>query len=138
MCPHRVERRRGKDRRKGGDRRSGVERRKAIDPQNHGVEGRTEERYAADPKCQRCVATFGEVRVLILECPTPHRNCNYKQYHELIHYVTYPSARAENYSAVVASSSHPIVSTNVILISPDPMLTDHQIYYVDLTDGRTT
>lgn len=134
---HRIaERRRGRERRSGGDRRSGAERRQAKDLQYGGVERRSSEKYAADPKCQRCIATFREFRVLILECPSPHRDCTYKQYHEIIHYVTYPSARAENESAVVASSSHDIYSPSVILIRPDPILVDHQIYYVDVMDGQ--
>jgi hypothetical protein len=54
--------------------------------------------------------------VLILECPFPDKNCLYNQYHEIIHYVTYPSARLENESVVVASSSSDISSYSIILI----------------------
>ena len=138
MCPSSGDRRRGSERRSGGDRRSGAERRKARDPQYRGVERRSSEKSAADSKCQRCISTFGELRVLILECPSPQRVCTYKQYHEIIHYVTYPSARAENDSAVVASSSHDIFSPSLIMISPDPILADHHIYYVDVMDGQIT
>ena len=134
VCPPNADRRKGRERRSGGDRRSGTERRKAKEPQYRGVS----KKAAADPKCQRCIATFGELKVLILECPFPDRNCIYKQHHEIIHYVTYPSARTENDSAVVASSSHNIFSPSVILIRPDPIIADHQIYYVDVMDGQTT
>ena len=138
MCPPGADRRRGRERRSSGDRRSGAERRKAKDPQYRGVERRSSEKSAADPKCQRCIATLGESKVLILECPYPDRGCTYKQYQKIIHYVTYPSARTENDSAVVASSSRDIFSPRVILIRPDPILVDHQIYYIDVTDGQAT
>ena len=138
VCPPNADLRKGRERRSGGDRRSGKERRKAKEPQYRGVERRGSKKAAAGPKCQRCIATFGEMKVLILECPSPDRDCTYKQHHEMIHYVTYPSARTENDSAVVASSSHNIFSPSVILIRPDPILANHQIYYVDVMDGQTT
>jgi hypothetical protein len=73
---------------------------------------------------------------LILECPFPDKNCIYNQYHEIIHYVTYPSARLENESAVVASSSSDISSYSIILIRPDPILEKNRIYYIDVTDSN--
>jgi hypothetical protein len=90
-----------------------------------------------EPKCQRCVAILGEMRVLILECPFPEKGCVYKHNFEIIHYVTYPSARAENGSAVVASSSEDLLSPSIILIRPDPILKENQIYFIDVTDSHT-
>ncbi|MEJ2233470.1 MAG: hypothetical protein P8X67_06055 [Syntrophobacterales bacterium] len=124
------------DRRKGSDRRSGQDRRKLNDPQYIGMERRGSERTDDDPKCQRCAACLGNLRVLILECPFPDKNCTYNQYHEIIHYVTYPSARLENESAVVASSSSDISSYSIILIRPDPILEKNHIYYIDVTDSH--
>ena len=130
------DRRRGNDRRRGSDRRSGQDRRKLNDPQYIGVEKRRSARTDDDPKCQRCAACLGKLRVLILECPFPDKNCLYNQYHEIIHYVTYPSARIENESAVVASSPSNISSYSIILIRPDPILEKNQIYYIDVTDSH--
>ena len=124
------------DRRRGKDRRSGQDRRRFNGPQYIGVERRGREKTDNEPKCQRCAATLGELRVLILECPFPDKDCNYNQYHELIHYVTYPSARLENESAVVASSSSDMSSHSIILIRPDPILEKNQIYYIDVTDSH--
>jgi hypothetical protein len=124
------------DRRKGSDRRSGQDRRKLNDPQYIGMERRGSERTDDDLKCQRCAACLGNLRVLILECPFPDKNCTYNQYHEIIHYVTYPSARLENESAVVASSSSDISSYSIILIRPDPILEKNHIYYIDVTDSH--
>ena len=136
MHPRSDERRRGNDRRKGSDRRSGRDRRKVKDPDYIGVERRGGVGIDGDPKCQRCTACLGNLRVLILECPFPDKNCMYKQYQEMIHYVTYPSIRLENESAVVASSSFDISSYGIILIRPDPILEKNQIYYIDVTDGH--
>ena len=130
------DRRRGNDRRRGSDRRSGQDRRKLNDPQYIGVERRGSASIDDDPKCQRCTACLGKVRVLILECPFPDKNCLYNQYHEIIHYVTYPSARIENESAVVASTSSHISSYSIILIRPDPILEKNQIYYIDVSDSH--
>ena len=127
---------RGNDRRRGSDRRSGQDRRRVNDPQYIGVERRRSARTDDDPKCQRCADSLGKARVLILECPFPDKNCLYNQYHEIIHYVTYPSARIENESAVVASSSSNISSYSIILIRPDPILEKNQIYYIDVTDNH--
>jgi hypothetical protein len=124
------------DRRRGSDRRSGQERRKLNDPRYSGGKRRGSERTDDDPKCQRCAACLGNLRVLILECPFPDKNCLYNQYQEIIHYVTYPSARLENESAVVASSSSRISSYSIILIRPDPLLEKNQIYYIDVTDSH--
>jgi hypothetical protein len=132
----RGDRRPRSDRRKGSDRRSGQDRRKLNDPQYIGMERRGSERTDDDPKCQRCAACLGNLRVLILECPFPDKNCTYNQYHEIIHYVTYPSARLENESAVVASSSSDISSYSIILIRPDPILEKNHIYYIDVTDSH--
>jgi hypothetical protein len=132
----RGDRRPRSDRRKGRDRRSGQDRRKLNDPQYIGVERRGSGRIDDDPKCQRCAACLGNLRVLILECPFPDKNCTYNQYHEIIHYVTYPSARLENESAVVASSSSDISSYSIILIRPDPILEKNHIYYIDVTDSH--
>ena len=130
------DRRHGNDRRKISDRRSGQDRRKLNDPQYVGVERRGSTTIHDDPKCQRCTACLGKQRVLILECPFPDKNCVYKQYQEMIHYVTYPSSRLVNESAVVASSSSDISSYAIILIRPDPILEKNQIYYIDVTDGH--
>ena len=132
----RVDRWRGNDRRRGSDRRSGQDRRRVNDPQYIGVERRRSARADDDPKCQRCADSLGKAGVLILECPFPDKNCLYNQYHEIIHYVTYPSARIENESAVVASSSSNISSYSIILIRPDPILEKNQIYYIDVTDNH--
>ena len=136
MHPGSGDRWRGNDRRRGSDRRSGQDRRKLNDPRYSGVERRGSERTDDDPKCQRCAACLGKSRVLILECPFPDKNCLYNQYHEIIHYVTYPSARIENESAVVASSSSDISSYSIILIRPDSILEKNQIYYIDVTDSH--
>lgn len=136
MHPGSGDRRPGNERRRGSDRRSGQDRRKLNDPQYIGVERRRSASTDDDPKCQRCADSLGKVRVLILECPFPDKNCLYKQYHEIIHYVTYPSARIENESAVVASSSSNISSYSIILIRPDPILEKNQIYYIDVTDSH--
>ena len=130
------DRRLGKDRRRGSDRRSGQDRRKLNITRYIGVERRGSASTDDDPKCQRCIACLGELRVLILECPFPDKNCLYNQYHEIIHYVTYPSARLENESAVVASLSSNISSPSIILIRPDPILEKNQIYYIDVTDSH--
>ena len=106
------------------------------DPQYIGVKRGGSARTDDDPKCQRCADSLGKARVLILECPFPDKNCLYNQYHEIIHYVTYPSARIENESAVVASSSSNISSYSIILIRPDPILEKNQIYYIDVTDNH--
>jgi hypothetical protein len=132
----RGDRRPRSDRRKGSDRRSGQDRRKLNDPQYIGMERRGSERTDDDPKCQRCAACLGNLRVLILECPFPDKKCIYNQYHEIIQYVTYPSARLENESAVVASSSSDISSYSIILIRPDPILEKNHIYYIDVTDSH--
>jgi hypothetical protein len=124
------DRRPGNERRGGSDRRSGQDRRKLSDPQYIGVERSGSERTDEEPKCQRCAACLEKLRVLILECPFPDKNCIYNQYHEIIHYVTYPSARLENESAVVASSSSDISSYSIILIRPDPILEKNRIYYI--------
>ena len=136
MHPGSGDRPRENDRRRGSDRRSGKDRRKLNDPRYSGVERRGSETTDDDPKCQRCASCLGKLRVLILECPFPDKNCLYNQYHEIIHYVTYPSARLENESAVVVSSSSNISSYSVILIRPDPILEKNQIYYIDVTDSH--
>ncbi|MGD8916714.1 MAG: hypothetical protein PVH35_08955 [Syntrophobacterales bacterium] len=145
----RAERKRGKERRSGGDRRrlkerrkfddrrSGEDRRKLEGPPYGGVERRLREVIDEEPKCQRCVAILGEMRVLILECPFPEKGCVYKHNFEIIHSVTYPSARVENGSAVVASSSEDLLSPSIILIRPDPILKENQIYFIDVTDSHT-
>ena len=38
--------------------------------------------------------------------------------------------------AVVASSSSNITSYSIILIRPDPILENNQIYYIDVTDSH--
>ncbi len=83
------------------------------------------------------MAALGGLNVLILECPFPHKECIYKQNHEVIHYVMYPSARIENETAVVASSASDILSANVILIRPDPIVDKNHIYYIDVTGSQT-
>ena len=136
-----ADRRRGKERRNGGDRRkfedrrSGEDRRKFDGPRYTLVERRESEGIDEDPKCQRCITTLGELRVLILECPLPEKACVYKQNFEIIHYVTYPSVRVENGSAVVASSPETLLSPSIILIRPDPILKENQIYFIDVTDS---
>ena len=144
-----ADRKRKKERRRGSDRRGIMDRRKVEDRRSgqdrrkfHGSHYRIVERLASeeidqDPKCQRCIAILGELRVLILECPFPEKACVYKQHYEIIHYVTYPSARIENGSAVVASSPEDLMSPSIILIRPDPILKEHQIYFIDVTDSRT-
>ena len=127
---------RGNDRRKGSERRSGRDRRRVNDPPYISMERRGSVGIDDDPKCQRCTACLGNLRVLILECPFPDKNCMYKQYQEMTHYVTYQSARLENESAVVASSSSDISSYGIILIRPDPILEKNQIYYIDVTEGH--
>ena len=129
------DRRRGNDRHRGSDRRSGQDRRKLNVPKYIGAERRESVSTDDDPKCQRCAACLGKLRVLILECPFLDKNCLYNQYHEIIHYVTYPSPRLENESAVVASSSSNIISYSIILIGPEPILEKNQIYYIDVTDS---
>jgi len=124
------------ERRRGSDRRSGQDRRKLSGPQYIGAERRGSERTDDEPKCQRCAACLGKLRVHILECPFSDKNCIYNKYHEIIHYVTYPSARLENESAVVASSSSDISSYSIILIRPDPILEKNRIYYIDVTDSH--
>ena len=136
MHPGSDDRWRGNERRKGSDRRSGRDRRKVNNTHYIGVERRGSVSIDDDLKCQRCTACLGNSRVLILECPFPDKDCMYKQYQEIIHYVTYPSARLENESAVVASSSSDISSYGIILIRPDPILEKNQIYYIDVTDGH--
>jgi hypothetical protein len=131
------ERRRLKDRRKSGERRSGEDRRRVEDPLHRGVERRASEVIDEEPKCQRCIAALGAMRVLILECPFPEKACAYKHNFEIIHYVTYPSARVENGSAVVASSSEDLLSPSIILIRPDPILKENQIYFIDVTESPT-
>jgi hypothetical protein len=131
------DRRRIKDRSKFEDRRSGEDRRK-LEGLRYGVfERRGSEGIDEDPKCQRCINILGELRVLILECPLPEKACVYKQNFEIIHYVTYPSVRVENGSGVVASSPETILSPSIILIRPDPILKENQIYFIDVTDSRT-
>jgi hypothetical protein len=131
------DRRRIKDRRKFEDRRSGEDRRKLDGPRYTAVERRGSEGIDEDPKCQRCSTILGELRVLILECPLPEKACVYKQNFEILHYVTYPSVRAENGSAVVASSPEALLSPSIILIRPDPILKENQIYFIDVTDSQT-
>jgi hypothetical protein len=128
------DRRRLRDRRKFADRRSGEDRRRLEDLRFKGVERRGGEVTDEEPKCQRCVAILGEMRVLILECPFPEKICVYKHNFEIIHYVTYPSARIENGSAVVASSPENLLSPSIILIRQDPILKENQIYFIDVTD----
>ena len=142
-----ADRRRGKERRNGGDRRrindrrkfedrrSGEDRRKFEGPRYGVVERRGSEGIDQDPKCQRCITTLGELRVLILECPLPEKACVYKQNFEIIHYVTYPSVRVKNGSAVVASSPEALLSPSIILMRPDPILKENQIYFIDVTDS---
>ena len=131
------DRRRFEDRRKFRDRRSGEDRRKLTGHQNRGAVKKGRESIDEEPECQRCIATLGQLRVLILECPFPQKGCIYKQYYELIHYVSYPSARVENGSAVVASCPDDLVSPSIILIRPDPILESNQIYYIDVSDSQT-
>lgn len=131
------DRRRIKDRRKFDDRRSGEDRRKLAGPRDRGNQRRERELIDEEPKCQRCFAILGEMRVLILECPFPKKACVYKHNFEVIHYVTYPSARVENRSAVVASSSEDLLSLSTILMRPDPILKENQIYFIDVTDSHT-
>ena len=131
------DRRRIKDRRKSEDRRSGEDRRKFhgsshLVVKKWGIEG--SEKH---PKCQRCISILGELRVLILECPLPEKNCVYKQNFEIIHYVTYPSVRVENDSAVVASSAETLLSPSIILMRPDPILKENQIYFIDVSSSQT-
>ena len=145
----RTERRKGKERRSGRDRRklqnrhkfedrrSGEDRGKSVSPRYEGVEGQVGQVIDEEPKCQRCAAILREMRVLILECPFPEKACLYKRNFEIIHYVTYPSARVENGSAVVASSSEDFLSPSIILIRPDPILKDNQIYFIDVTESPT-
>jgi hypothetical protein len=144
-----ADRRRGKERRRGGDRRSVKDRRNFEDRRSgedrrkveglrytvvkkQGIEGTDE-----DPKCQRCITILGELKVLILECPLPEKDCVYKQNFEIIHYVTYPSVRVENASAVVASSPETLLSPSIILIRPDPILKENHIYFIDVTNSQT-
>ncbi|MCG6916189.1 MAG: hypothetical protein LJE89_01455 [Deltaproteobacteria bacterium] len=131
------DRRKLQDRRKLEDRRSGEDRRKLAGPRYKVVEGQVGEATDEEPKCQRCAAILGEMRVLILECPFPEKACLYKRNFEIIHYVTYPSARVENGSAVVASSSEDFLSPGIILIRPDPIVKDNQIYFIDVTESPT-
>jgi len=131
------EQRRIKDRRKFEDRRSGEDRRKLDGPRHRVVERRGSEGIDEDPKCQRCITILGELRVLILECPLPEKACVYKQNFEIIRCVAYPSVRVENGSAVVASSPETLLSPSIILIRPDPILKENQIYFIDVTDSQT-
>ena len=131
------DRRRIKDRRTFEDRRSGEDRRKLYGPRYRVVERRGSEEIDEDPKCQRCITILGELRVLILECPLPEKTCVYKQNFEIIHYVTYPSVRVENGSAVVVSSPETLLFPSIILIRPDPILKENQIYFIDVTDSQT-
>ena len=132
-----ADRRRIKDRRKFEDRRSGEDRRNFEGPLYRVAERRGSEGIDEDPKCQRCINILGEMRVLILECPLPEKACVYKENFEIIHYVTYPSIRVENGSAVVASSPETLLSPSIILMRPDPILKENQIYFIDVTDSRT-
>ena len=131
------DRRRVKDRRKFEDRRSGEDRRKFDGPHQTSIERAESGGIDEDPICRRCNSILGDSRVLILECPSPEKFCMYKKNFEIIHYVTYPSARAENGSAVVASTPETLISPNIILIRPDPILKEHQIYFIDVTDSQT-
>lgn len=149
MQPRSVDRRSGKERRGGGDRRkrkdrrkfedrrTGKDRRKFNSPHLTEIKRQESEGVAEDPVCQRCITILGEMQVLILECPLPEKVCGYKQNFEVIHYVTYPSVRVENGSAVVASSPETLLSPSIILMRPDPILKENQIYYIDITDSRT-
>jgi hypothetical protein len=144
-----ADRRRGKERRRGGDRRtikdrrnfegrrSGEDRRKVDGPRYTVVKRQEIEGTDEEPKCQRCINILGELRVLILECPLPEKNCVYKKNFEIIHYVTYPSVRVENGSAVVASSPETLLSPSIILIRPDPILKENHIYFIEVTNRQT-
>ena len=144
-----VDRRRGQERRSGGDRRgikdrrkfedrrSGEDRRKFDGPRHPVVKRRGIEGIEEDQKCQRCISILRDLRVLILECPLPEKDCVYKQNFEIIHYVSYPSVRVENDSAVVASSAETLLSPSIILIRPDPILKENQIYFIDISNSRT-
>ena len=131
------DRRRKTDRRKVEDRRGGEDRRKFDGPRYTVVEKRTGERVEKDPKCQRCMTVLGEMRVIILECPLPEKDCLYKQNLAIIHYVTYPSVRVENSSTVVASSDETLLSPSIILIRPDPILKENQIFFIDVSNSQT-
>ena len=131
------ERRRIKDRRKFEDRRSGEDRRKFDGPRNPVVKRREIEEIEEDPKCQQCITILGDLRVLILECPLPEKDCDYKENFEIIHYASYPSVRVENDSAVVASSAETLMSPRIILIRPDPILKENQIYFIDVSNSGT-
>ncbi|MEJ2429195.1 MAG: hypothetical protein P8075_09780 [Deltaproteobacteria bacterium] len=131
------DRRKIKDRRKFEDRRSGEDRRKFEGPRHPAGKRRGIEGIEEDPKCQRCTTILGELRVLILECPLPEKDCEYKQNFEIIHYASYPSVRVENDSAVVASSAETLLSPSIILIRPDPILKENQIYFIDVSSSGT-
>lgn len=90
-----------------------------------------------DPRCQRCMTIFSELRVLSLECPLSEKDCVYKQKFAIIHYVAYPSARVENCWPVVASSPETLLSASIILMCPHPILKENQIYFIDVTDSQT-
>ena len=143
MQPRGVDRRSGKERRGGSDRRrfedrrTGEDRRKFNSPHLTEIKRQESEGVAEDPVCQRCITILGEMQVLILECPLPEKVCGYKQNFAVIHYVTYPSARVENCSAVVASSPESLLSSSIILMRPDPILKENQIYYIDITDSHS-
>jgi len=126
------------DRRSGADRRSGKDRRKFDDPNYRGTERRGGERTEKNQKCQQCISTLRDVKVLILECPFPQKSCGYKHYQEIVHYVVYPSSRSENESAVVASTSSDVMSSRIILIRPDPILPNNQIYYIDVSNSQAS
>jgi hypothetical protein len=131
------DRRKSKDRRKFEDRRTGKDRRNFNSPDLKEIKRQESEGVAEDPVCQRCIAILGEMQVLILECPLPEKICGYKQNFAAIHYVTYPTVRVENCSAVVASSPESLLSSSIILMRPDPILKENQIYYIDITDSHS-
>jgi hypothetical protein len=126
-----------RDRRSGEDRRSGKDRRRFDDPAYRGIERRGAKITFENRKCQQCISALRDLEVLILECPFPQKDCGYKHYHEMIHYVIYPSSRIQNDSTVVASTSSDIMSPRIILIRPDPILANNQIYYIDVTNSQS-
>ena len=136
MRVRRSDRRGGGERRRREERRSGEDRRKLDDPKYDGPERRGSQVIYDDPRCHKCIASLGELEILVLECPFPLKGCLYKQHYQIFHYVTYPSRRTENETTVVVSTPADILSPNIILKRPDPIMANHQVYYIDLTDNR--
>jgi len=93
-----------------------------------------------DPRCKRCIATFGMAFILVSACPLPHNDeCPYKVTHEHTHYEMYVGPPAENPTMTIASTATPhIYSRYLISSAPDPNIEGNTIYYVNVTASPTT